>query len=183
MSSEIISATISQQSIEAIQRRYGTDFSNKVIRITKKYAGDDGYIKRDAKRIIEDAGQRNTGDLINLIKPSVRIYANRVVGEIKAGTNYAKFIHDGAKHDGSQVKPHFVSFGVAPSLLAWAMRHKKVKMIGGKWYFIDKQGQKSRIKNIAKSGMVVSQQPLKYFEKPFKKYAQKYVDELRRLLQ
>ena len=171
-----MSISISSEDLERLERKYGDELTLKAVNLIKTYTN---IVTRDAKEIINDEGYRDTGRLINSIKPSLKVYATKVAGEVNAGTEYARFIHEGAEHEGNgEITSHFVPFSVAPKLLAWAKRHNIIKNIRGNWYFIDKDNNENLISDINKSGMRVYTRPTKFFEKPFEAIKEKFVEEM-----
>ena len=164
--------------IEAFEERYGERLVDKALQMIDLYTRK---IRREAQRIIKDEDYRDTGQLIRRITPSLQTYGDKVVGEVNAETDYAIYIHDGAKHVGDQIVPHFVPFSVAPSLLQWAKRNKKIEQIQGRWYFIGKNNQEYPI-NIDKGGMMVMTRPTKFFEKPYEGIKDQYVEDMANLV-
>ena len=169
--------------IEAFEERYGERLVDKALQMIDLYTRK---IRREAQKIIKDEDYRDTGQLIRRITPSLQTYGDKVVGEVNAETDYAIYIHDGAYREdhsssNSKVRPHFVPFSVAPSLLQWAKRNKKIQQIQGRWYFIGKDNQEYPI-NIDKGGMMVMTRPTKFFEKPYEEIKDKYVEDMAGLI-
>ncbi len=171
---------LNQDDINKIKQTYGEEIFNKVLTITQTY---NQKITTEAKEIIRRENRIDTGRLRNSIKSSAKTYASKVVGEVYSGTKYARFIHEGAKHQGSGLVSHFVPFSVAPSLLVWAKRHKLIEVINGVYCFIDKHNGEHPIKDINRSGLMVYSKPIKFLEEPFNKYKPKYISELENLVQ
>lgn len=170
---------LNQEDIKKFRETYGEEIFDKILTITQTY---NQKIATDAKEIIKQYEKIDTGRLRNSIKSSAKVYANKVVGEVYSGTKYARFIHEGSKHQGSKIVPYFVSFSAAPSLYVWAKKHNLIKTINEKQYFIDKKGQQHLIKNIRESGLMVYSKAIKFFETPFEKYKVQYVKDLKRLV-
>lgn len=170
---------IEAEGLEELENKYTHELVQKTIKVIEKYTA---IIERDAKKIITNEGYRDTGRLINSIKPQVMVYGTKIVGKINSGTKYARFIHEGAEHEGDKIVSHFVPFSQAPSLLAWAKKHEIIQKIRGSWYFIDKNNQENLIRDISKSGMRVYTRPTKFFEKPFESIKEKFTDEMANLI-
>jgi hypothetical protein len=166
--------------LEKFEDKYSKELVQKAINVIDKYTL---MIQRDAREIIDKEGYRDTGDLINSIKPSVKMYADKVAGEVNSGTKYARFVHEGAEHDGNNLKPHFVSFKIAPSMLQWARRHGIIQKVGQDWAYIDKSNQEHIIKNINTSGIKVYTRATKFFEKPFEALKDKFIEEMNGLME
>lgn len=173
--------SIDATNLKQLEIKYGEELTNKAKNIISKYVS---IIERDAKQIINDEEKIDTGRLLNSIKSSLSIYANLngLAGKVYSGTKYARFIHEGAEHDGNNIKPHFVKFSTAPSLLKWAIRHKKIEKINGDYCFIDNNNQEHVINNIKNSGMMVYNKPIKFFEIPFEKIKDEFVREMSNLV-
>lgn len=170
---------LNQEDIKKFREAYGEELFDKILVITQTY---NQKIATDAKEMIRQEERIDTGRLRNSIKSSAKVYANKVVGEVYSGTKYARFIHEGAKHQGSKIVPHFVSFSVAPSLYVWAKKHNLIETINGSLYFIDKKNQEHAITDIKKSGLMVYSKPIKFLETPFEKYKSQYIKDLKRLV-
>lgn len=171
---------IPKEDLEKIQNKYGEELTKKAYDIMDDFTE---RVSREAKIILED--NKDTGDLIRSIDKSVKVYLNKISGEISTGEKYARFIHEGAKHDekdGGKIKPHFVKFSVAPTLLKWAKRHKVIQQIRGDWYFIDKENKEHLINDIDNSGLMVYTRATKFFEKPFNELKDKFIKEMSELV-
>lgn len=161
--------------LEALADRYGAAAA-RALQITQTYTQK---LQREARRQIESAGRVDTGRLVQAIQPATRAEAGSILGTVSAGTKYARFIHEGAMHQGDgKIVPHFVPFSIAPSLLLWAKRNKVVYQKEDKWYFKGKSGKEYRI-NIKKGGLMVKQEPVKFFEAPFEQLAPAYFNALK----
>jgi hypothetical protein len=184
------------ESIRRLEEKYGVELVDKAAQVVDVYTRK---IAVEAKRIISDEGHRDTGKLINSIKPSLKAYATKIVGEVNAGAKYARFIHEGAKHDGDDIKPHFVPFRVAETLWQWLVRHdiiyrktktgKRAKRSSNaastsseKWYFTSKRTGKEYPVSKAKGGWVVMARPTKFFERPFEALKDEFVAEMSALV-
>lgn len=170
---------LNQDDINKLKQTYGEEIFNKVLVITQTY---NQKITTEAKEIIKQEQKIDTGRLRNSIKSSAKVYANKVVGEVYSGTKYARFVHEGAKHQGNELVSHFVSFGKVPSLLIWAKRHKLIEIINGSYYFIDKNNQEHPIDDINESGLNVYSKAIKFLEEPFNKYKPMYINDLENLI-
>ena len=165
--------------LEAFEERYGEQLLDKALQKIDLYTKK---IRREAQAIINEENYRDTGQLIRRITPSLQAYGDRVVGEVNAETSYATYIHEGAYREdhtskNPKVRPHFVPFSVAPSLLTWAKRNKVIEQIQGRWYFIGKDNQEYPI-NIDKGGLPVMSRPTKFFERPFEEIKEQYVEDM-----
>lgn len=181
-----IRIVIDDTSLADLENRYGAELTQKAVRITNTYIQK---VQRDAQDIIANAGHVDTGRLVNSIKSKVKGNSQKVTGEVYAGTKYARFIHEGAKHEGESIVPHYVPFSVAPSLFIWAKRNKviyqkkkdgtmrKTNKVGGNWYFISKKGREYPI-DVNTGGLMVKQEPVKYFTIPFEKLAPEYLEKM-----
>lgn len=178
MAKEYFKIVVDQKNLEKLFNKYGEELTEKAVRVTNKYTN---IITNEAKEIIDDYSYRDTGRLINSIKPSIRAYADRVVGEVNAGTKYAKFIHDGARHptEGSEeTERFFVPFNKAPSLFKWAVRNGVIETIDGVYRLVS-TGQ---IVQPDKGGLLVHIAPTKYFEKPFNEYKNQFIREISNII-
>lgn len=178
MGKEYFKIKIDEKSMEHLFEHYGENMAVKAMKITNKYTN---IITREAKKIIDDYKYRDTGRFINSIKPSLYLYADRVVGEVNAGTKYAKFIHDGARHpteDSEATERFFVPFVKAPSLFKWAKRNKVIETIDG----IERLVSTGQVVQPDKGGLLVHIAPTKYFEKPFNKYKDKFIEEISNII-
>lgn len=178
---------ISQQDIQALLNRYGPQLTGVIQQITLDYTEK---TSREAKLIIRQKGHVDTGQTIAKINPSVRAYANMVVGQVNAGTNYSRFIHEGAEHESdTKIVPHFVPFKIAPSLLLWAKRKKiiyqktktgavrKRAKSGEKWYMKSRSGNEFAI-DLRNGGLPVSMEPTFFFKDPFDRFKNEYIRDL-----
>lgn len=185
-----IRIVIDDTSLADLENRYGAELTQKAVRITNTYIQK---VQRDAQDIIANAGHVDTGRLVNSIKSKVKGNSQKVTGEVYAGTKYARFIHEGAKHEGDKIVPHLVPFSVAPSLLIWAKRNKviyqketdgtmrkKRAREGKSWYIMSKRGKGHREYriDIENGGLMVKQEPVKYFTIPFEKLAPEYLEKM-----
>lgn len=185
-----IRIVIDDSSLAELENRYGAALTQKALRITNTYVQK---VQTQAQDIIAEAGHVDTGRLVNSIKSQVTGSSQKVTGEVYAGSNYARFIHEGAKHDGEKIVPHLVPFKVAPSLLVWAKRNKviyqketdgtmrkKRARKGKSWYIMSKRGKGHREYriDIETGGLMVKQEPVKYFTIPFEKLAPEYLEKM-----
>lgn len=185
-----IRIVIDDTSLAELENRYGAALTQKALRITNTYVQK---VQTQAQDIIAEAGHVDTGRLVNSIKSQVTGSSQKVTGEVYAGSNYARFIHEGAKHDGEKIVPHLVPFKVAPSLLVWAKRNKviyqketdgtmrkKRARKGKSWYIMSKRGKGHREYriDIETGGLMVKQEPVKYFTVPFEKLAPEYLEKM-----
>lgn len=187
-----ISVLIDDSALIDLERRYGTRFTQKALNVVKEYTGK---IQDESKDIIDRAGHVDSGELIDTIQRDITTGGGDIVGEVYAGTKYARFIHEGAKHEGSEIKPHFVPFAVNPerSLLTWAIRNKviyqkrkdgrmrKTKKPGDQWYFMNKRGKEYPI-NIRTGGLLVKQEPVKFFSTPFARLVPAYLERMTQIV-
>lgn len=183
-----IRIVIDDTSLAELENRYGAALTQKALRITNTYVQK---VQRDAQEIIAEAGHKDTGRLVDSVKSKVKGSSQKVTGEVYAGTKYARFIHEGAKHEGNKIVPHYVPFSVNPekSLLLWAIRKKviyqkkkngkmrKTNKAGGNWYFMSKKGKEYPI-DVNTGGLMVKQEPVKYFTIPFEKLAPEYLEKM-----
>lgn len=183
-----IRIVIDDTSLADLENRYGAELTQKAVRITNTYIQK---VQRDAQDIIANAGHVDTGRLVNSIKSKVKGNSQKVTGEVYAGTKYARFIHEGAKHEGESIVPHYVPFAVNPekSLLTWAIRNRviyqkrkegrmrKTNKSGDKWYFMSRKGKEYPV-DIKTGGLMVKQEPVKYFTIPFEKLAPEYLEKM-----
>lgn len=185
-----IRIVIDDRSLQELEHRYGSALTQKALRVTSTYIMK---LQRDAQGMIHDAGHVDTGRLVNSIKSRVNAGNKKITGETYAGTDYARFIHEGAKHEGDKIVPHLVPFSVAPSLLIWAKRNKviyqketdgtmrkKRAREGKSWYIMSKRGKGHREYriDIENGGLMVKQEPVKYFTIPFEKLAPEYLEKM-----
>ena len=178
-----IRVAIDDNDLNVLEQRYGAALTQKALRVTNTYVMK---LQRDAQVLINEAGHVDTGRLANSIKSKVNADSEKVTGEVYAGTKYARFIHEGAQHEGEEIVPHFVPFAVAPSLLIWAKRNKviyqkqsdgrmrKRHKSGDNWYMMNARGQEYPV-DVKKGGLPVKQQPVKYFSVPFARLAPEYL--------
>ncbi len=173
MADNYFKIVMEQEQLKKLFDKYGEDLTKKAIGVTTKYTNK---IARDAKEIIDKYKYRDTGRLINSIKPSIHAYADRIVGEVNAGTKYAKFIHEGAKHKpgSEETERFFVPFRVAPSLYKWAKRNRVIETIDG----VDRLVSTGQVVYPNKGGLLVHIAPTKYFEKPFNEYKNQFIKEI-----
>lgn len=164
--------SVKEEDLQKLINKYGQDVVQKAINITKNYTE---RVSRDAKKIVKEENKINTGQLVNSIKPSIKIYASRITGTIKAGAKHARFIHEGAYHESdTEIVPFFVPFSVAPSLLNWAMKKKVIVNEDGEWR-LAKTGQKI---NIKKGGLKVRIEPTFFLRKPFEEHVNNFMKEM-----
>ena len=102
------------------------------------------------------------------------------MGEVNAGTKYAKAIHEGAKHKpgSEETERFFVPFEKAPSLYKWAKRNKVIETIDG----VDRLVSTGQVVYPDKGGLLVHIAPTKYFEKPFNKYKAQFIEEVSNII-
>ena len=182
---------IHQRDYQRLRELYGDDFVKEVVKVTKTFTQK---VQRESRNILNSEGRKDTGHLIQSIKEEVNLYNQRVLGQVYSGTKYARFIHEGAKHKGSEIVPFFVSFSVAPSLRKWAIRkgviyqkrkdgqRRKRRSKEAKWYITSKKTGKEYPVNIETGGLKVHIQPTKFLEKPFERYKKQYIQKLKALL-
>ncbi|WP_129596028.1 HK97 gp10 family phage protein [Anaerophilus nitritogenes] len=170
-----ISIEIDIDTLRRLEERYGQRQIEGAKRIIEKYTN---IVSREAKQIINDYGYRDTGRLINSIKPSLLVYTNKIQGWVKAGTKYARFIHEGAEHEGDDIVKHFVPFRVAPTLLQWALRHDVIIKVDGVYRMFDT----GAYVDPAKGGLRVTVAPTKFFSKPYEENKEKFLQEMRQLI-
>ncbi len=174
--SDYFRIVVDQRELEELIDQYGRELPQKAIRVVTKYSN---IIARDSKEILDDYNYRDTGRLINSIKPSIRAYADRITGEVNAGTNYARFVHEGAKHTSdSTTERHFVPFSVAPGLFRWALRNGVIETIDGVYRLVS-TGQ---VVQPNRGGLLVHIKPTKFFEKPYNEYKEKFIEEIATIL-
>lgn len=172
MAKDYFKIVVNEDDVKKLFDKYGQDLTEKATKVVTKYTNK---ISNEAKKIIDDYKYRDTGRLINSIKPSLYAYRDRIVGEVNAGTDYAEYIHEGAKHvSENSFERFFVPFKVAPKLFTWAVRNNVIENIDG-IYRLVKTGQ---IVEPNKGGLLVQIAPTKYFEKPFNEYKDKFVEEV-----
>lgn len=184
-----IRISIDDERLNQLLARYGETLTQKALQLTRTYQAK---LQRDAQLIISDAGHVDTGRLVNAIKQKTETKDGKIVGEVYAGTDYARFIHEGAKHEGEQIKPHFVSFAAAPSLLLWAKRNKVIYQkqddgrlrrrakAGARWYMMNAKGKEYPI-DLEKGGLMVKQEAVKYLTVPFSRLAPEYLARMQEL--
>lgn len=179
-----LSVTVDPQALQRLINRFGQVKIDRIRQVTINYTE---RLARESKKIIRDEKHIDTGRTVNSISPNVRIYGNRILGQVNAGTKYARFVHEGAEHlSDTQIVPHFVPFNIAPSLLLWAKRNKVVyqktktgairkgSKKGDKWYMKSKSGKEYRI-DIKKGGLPVMMKPTLFFKIPFDNMKNDYV--------
>ena len=171
---------VNQDDLDRLDQRYGERLVRRVtssmLYFTKKTEGA-------AKDILTRKKHRDTGRLIKSITPHVEPYSKGVIrGEVNAGELYARFIHEGARHRGGRITPHFVPFRVAPTLRKWAERHSKLRSRRGKWYFVDSKGNE-HVTNLQTGGLMVHQQPTKFFSGPFESHLRRdFIKEMNQII-
>lgn len=174
--SDYFKIVVDQKELDDLIKEYGKELPRKAIKTVTKYAN---IIARDSKEILDDYNYRDTGRLINSIKPSIRAYADKITGEVNAGTDYARFIHEGAKRtSGTSTERHFVPFSVAPGLYKWAKRNKVIETIDG----VDRLVSTGQVVYPNKGGLLVHIAPTKFFEKPYNEYKEKFIEEITTIL-
>lgn len=173
--SDYFKIIVDQENLDKLLDKFDGRLVERAVKVVNKYTA---IVARESKKIIDDHKYRDTGRLINSIKPSVKAYADRVKGEVNAGTKYARFIHEGAKHNGKAVERFFVPFKVAPSLFKWAVRNDVVENIDGVYRLVS-SGQ---IVEPDSGGLMVHIAPAKYFEKPYNEYKEKFAEELAKIV-
>lgn len=185
-----INVVIDDTDLAYLEHRYGAKLMNKALRVTNLYVS---HMQRNAQVIINDSGHVDTGKLVGSIKSKVNASNRKITGEVYSGSKYARFIHEGAKHEGEEIKPHFVPFAVAPSLLTWAKRNKVIyqKQASGRlrknprrngdWYFMSKKGKEYPI-SVQKGGLMVKQEPVKFFSLPFEQLAPEYLERMAQIV-
>ena len=188
---EGVSIKIDPNTYQSLINKYGNEKVEQIIGITHTFSQK---VQAEAREILKSQGKVDSGTLINRIKYQVNMYNNRVVGQVYAGTKYARFIHEGAKHKGSEITPFFVSFNTAPSLRQWAIRKgvlyqkrkdgqiRKTKKSGDKWYITSSKTRKEYSVNIKTGGMKVKIEPIKYLEIPFEKYVDQYIHKVSKVM-
>lgn len=178
MADNYFKVTVNDKGIQRLFDKYGQELTEKSVRVINKYTNK---VSNEAKKIIDENKYRDTGRLINSIKPSISVYAERIVGEVNAGTKYARYIHDGARHptEGSKnTERFFAPFKKAPSLYTWAKRNKVIETIDG----VDRLTSTGQVVTPDKGGLLVHIAPTKYFEKPFNKYKEQFVKEISNII-
>ncbi len=182
---------INQRDYQRLRETYGNDFVQEVVNVTKSFTQ---RVQRDARTLLREENKIDSGSLINSIKEEVQIYNSRVLGQVYSGTKYARFIHEGAKHEGEEIVPFFVSFKTAPSLRQWAIRkgviyqkrkdgqRRKRRSVTDQWYMTSKKTGKEYPINLDTGGLKVHIQPTKFLEKPFERYKNQYIQKLQALL-
>lgn len=176
---------------QRLRELYGNDFAKEVVRVTKTFTQ---RIQRDARENLVTEGKVDSGALINSIKEEVRLYNAKVIGQVYSGTKYARFIHEGAKHEGTEIVPFFVSFQVAPSLRQWAIRkgvlyqkrkdgqRRRRRSREAPWYMTSQKTGKEYRVDIKKGGLKVNIQPTLFLEKPFERYKEQYLRKVQELV-
>lgn len=187
-----VNIQVDQVALQNLINTYGEDKVQEVIQITRTFTQK---VQRDARSILKESGRVNSGQLINSIKQQVNAYNNKVIGQVYSKTKYARFIHEGAKHEGAEIVPFFVSFTIAPSLRQWAIRKgvmyqkrkdgqkRKSKKTGDKWYMTSKKTGEEYAVNIKTGGMKVHIKPMKFLEVPFEKYEEQYIQKVSGVMQ
>lgn len=174
--SDYFKIVVDQKELDDLIKEYGKEVPRKAIKTVTKYAN---IIARDSKEILDDYNYRDTGRLINSIKPSIRAYADKITGEVNAGAKHARFIHEGAKHTSdTTTERYFVPFSVAPGLYKWAKRNKVIETIDG----IDRLVSTGQVVQANKGGLLVHIAPTKFFEKPYNEYKEKFIEEITNIL-
>ena len=79
MADNYFKIVVNQDQLDRLFKKYGEDLTEKAIRVTTKYTNK---IANEAKEIIDDYRYRDTGRLINSIKPSIHAYVDKIVGEV-----------------------------------------------------------------------------------------------------
>lgn len=178
MADNYFKVTVDDKGIQRLFDKYGQELTEKSVRVINKYTNK---VSNEAKKIIDEYKYRDTGRLINSIKPSISIYTKKVVGEVNASTKYARYIHDGARHptkESKNTERFFVPFKKAPSLYTWAKRNKVIETIDG----VDRLTSTGQVVAPDKGGLLVHIAPTKYFEKPFNKYKKQFVKEISNII-
>lgn len=174
--SDYFKIVVDQKQLDELIKQYGEKLPEKAVKVVTKYAN---IIARDSKEILDEYKYRDTGRLINSIKPSIRAYADKITGEVNAGTEYAEFIHEGARHiSETETERYFVPFSVAPGLYRWAKRNKVIESIDG----VDRLVSTGQVVQANKGGLLVQIAPTKYFEKPYNQHKEKFIEELSNIL-
>lgn len=167
--------SIDQESMNRLIRFYGEESLGRIQQVTLNYTEK---VARDAKTILRNKKRVDTGRTVNSISPNVRVYSNKVIGQVNSATKYARFIHEGAEHESDTViVAHFVPFKIAPSLLLWAKRKRIIFRKNKKWYMKSKRGKEYRI-NLEKGGLPVLMEPTLFFETPFNRYKDQYLSDV-----
>lgn len=175
---------VNQEDLDRITQRYGEELVSKVTSVMLNYTKK---VSVTAKDILDKENRIDTGKLKGSIKPSLHIYAKGIIkGEVNAGAPYARFVHEGVKHNNGTLRRYFVPFRVAPKLEIWAKRHGKLKRRyknkKTRWYFVDSNGKEQAV-NLAKGGLMVYQRPTKFFTKPFEEsIEQDYINEMSKII-
>lgn len=177
MAENYFKIVVDQEQLKKLFDKYGENLTGKAVKVVNKYTNK---IVNEGKKIIDDNKYRDTGRLINSLKPSMQAYADRVVGEARAGTKYARFIHDGAKHilGTDRTERFFVPFKVSPSLYQWAKRNRVIETIDG----VDRLVSTGQVVYPDKGGLLVHIAPTKFFEKPFNEYKEQFVEEIANII-
>lgn len=170
---------------------YGEEKVGEVVQITQTFTQK---VQREARDILKQKGRVDTGGLIDSIKQQVNTYNHKVIGQVYTSSKYARFIHEGARHEGATTVPFFVSFKIAPGLRQWAIRKgviyqkrkdgekRKTRKAGDAWYMKSKKtGQEYRV-NLQKGGMRVHIKETKFLEVPFEKYVDQYLHKVNRVM-
>lgn len=170
---------IDTSTMDELVAHFGSRATARAINITRSYAKK---IQSEARTMLQEKGRISSGQLVQSIQPEVSESGGIVQGQVNAAAPHARFIHEGAMHDGSQIVPHFVSFAVAPSLQRWAKLNRVIYQKQGRWYFKGKSGKEHSI-NIEKGGMMVKQDPVPYFRVPFETLCPEYFEKIKEILQ
>ncbi len=162
------------------------------IKNIEKVSDTFGQLIQDKSRTIINKNHTvDTGQLINSIKKETHTTDNKISTQVYSGTNYARFIHEGTDHKGTnKVHARFVSFKTAPSLRLWAIRkgviyqsnitgnkRSKLKVTDTNWRYKSKNGKETSI-DITNGGLMVKNEPLKFLETPFELYKDKYIERI-----
>ncbi|OON99152.1 MAG: hypothetical protein ATN35_02030 [Epulopiscium sp. Nele67-Bin004] len=186
-----INVEIDATSLKELEKIYTVDKVNEIVDITNTFTQK---IQADARTIIRCAPHVDSGRLINSIKATTKTNSNTITGQVASATDYARFIHEGADHKGTNnIHPFFVPFKLAPSLLVWAKRkgviyqktnsgnRRKVAVSGGNWYMTSKKNGKEYRVDTVKGGLQVKIEPTKFLQTPFNQYESKYLQALERI--
>lgn len=92
MTKEYFKIVVDQKSIGKLFEHYGENMAVKAMKIVNKYTN---IIVKESKEIIDDYMYRDTGRLINSIKPSINIYAEKITGEVTQVLNMLKLYMKG----------------------------------------------------------------------------------------
>lgn len=193
MSEQIVNIEINRRDYQNLVNQYGNEKLDKVIKATRTFTQK---VQRDARQVLRRGENKkvNTGQLINSIKQQVNVYNGLVIGQVYSGVKYARFIHEGAKHEGDKVVPFFVSFKTAPSLRKWAMQKGVIyqktktgerstgKVTLNRWYMTSKKTGKEYAVNLKYGGLYVMNKPTKFLEIPFEKYRGQYIQKVTNIM-